>query len=73
MKARDIRVDWRVSKRFSHDRYLLSKGLCLNVPPVGTIYSGDYSELLQTDSQPPWEECWEGGTPLLDYPLPNAA
>lgn len=73
LRKRGVSTEWRVGKRFSHDRFLITRDVCLNVPPVGTIYQGGYSELLPTSNLPPWDEWWTDAVPLEDAPMPADA
>jgi hypothetical protein len=46
-----------------HDRFIVTKGKAWNVPPLNTIFKGDYSEFTLTQP-PPFETWWAKGTPL---------
>ncbi len=61
-----ITVEWRTippPDRDWHDRYIVTRGKAWNVPPVGAIFTGKYSEFTPT-SAPPFEEWWKKGTPV---------
>jgi hypothetical protein len=66
MKELGIAVEWRIvqtADRTWHDRFIVTRGKALNVPPLNTIYKGDYSEFARTD-RPPFESWWNTGKPL---------
>ena len=48
-----------------HDRWIVSDKVCYNVPPVDTMFMGQYSELKQTAYRPPFAQWWEKGLDLL--------
>ncbi|MGH7381118.1 MAG: DEAD/DEAH box helicase [Candidatus Methylomirabilales bacterium] len=64
MARKSISAEWRVLKEFSHDRYIVSKNLCYNVPPINSLLRGSYSEILLTPNRPPFEGWWEIATPI---------
>jgi hypothetical protein len=58
-----ISVEWRVVEREDqefHDRFIVTKGKAWNVPPINTLYKGDYSEISET-VRPPFEKWWAKG------------
>lgn len=66
MAAAGISVEWRVVEtrdRDWHDRFIVTKGTAWNVPPVNSLYKGDYSEIAETQP-PPFNEWWEKGAPI---------
>jgi hypothetical protein len=66
MKNLGITVEWRYvpePDRDWHDRFIVTKSETWNVPPVGTILKGSYSEFKPT-TPPPFEEWWEKGAPV---------
>lgn len=46
-----------------HDRFIITRGKAWNVPPLNTIFKGDYSQFTRAD-MPPFEAWWDKGTPL---------
>jgi hypothetical protein len=53
-----------------HDRWIVSDKICYNVPPVDTMFMGQYSELKQTTYRPPFAQWWEKGYDLIEqWPL----
>lgn len=71
MSNRGIIAELRViiDKEFrhgTHDRWIIGKNICYNVPPVNTIYKGQASEIKQTSNRPPFDEWWSIGLPLLE-------
>jgi hypothetical protein len=66
MATLGIEAEWRVIERSDqefHDRFIVTKGKAWNVPPVNTLYKGDYSEITATTA-PPFETWWARGKPL---------
>ena len=69
MGHRGIEAEWRVipAKDMEwHDRFILGggRGQAWNVPPVNTLYKGDYSEASKTPARPPFDRWWQSGRPL---------
>jgi hypothetical protein len=67
LAALGIASSWRIvpdRDRMWHDRFIVTANKAWNVPPINTIYKGDYSELFRTDIRPPFEEWWNLGTEL---------
>lgn len=46
-----------------HDRFIIGRGEAWNVPPLNTIFKGDYSQFTRTPP-PPFEAWWAKGAPL---------
>jgi len=42
-----------------HDRWIISKNLCYNMPSTDTVSRGQYSEVKRTANYPPFDEWWE--------------
>jgi len=66
MKTLGITVEWRIvqtADRAWHDRFIVTRDKTWNVPPLNTIYKGDYSEFTRTQ-RPPFEDWWAKGAPL---------
>jgi hypothetical protein len=60
----EIRVVAAPDRDF-HDRFIIGKGEAWNVPPLNTVFKGDYSQLARTDA-PPFEKWWLKGVALGD-------
>lgn len=61
-----ITAEWRVVDKADqdfHDRFIVSKDRAWNVPPIDTLYIGDYSEISETTA-PPFEKWWAKGKKL---------
>ncbi|MFC2038981.1 DEAD/DEAH box helicase, partial [Chloroflexota bacterium] len=71
LNSKGINAEWRILVKFSHDRYLLSKNYCFNVPPVNSWFRNQYSEVLETKNRPPFEEWWEEGKPIENITVTN--
>jgi len=59
--------EWRVVEnqdRAWHDRFIVTKHRSWNVPPVNTLFKGDYSEAFSTTERPPFEDWWKRGVPV---------
>jgi hypothetical protein len=58
MRQRGITAEWRIiepAKMDWHDRFILGRRQAWNVPPVNTLFKGDYSEASRTPKRPPFE------------------
>ncbi|MDO9463682.1 MAG: ORF6N domain-containing protein [bacterium] len=42
-----------------HDRWIISKNLCYNIPSTDTVRRGQYSEVKRTANFPPFNNWWE--------------
>jgi hypothetical protein len=63
MATLGITVEWRTippPDREWHDRYIITRGKAWNVPPVGAIFTGKYSEFTPT-AAPPFKDWWQKG------------
>ena len=49
-----------------HDRWIVTKDACWNVPSVDTILIGQYAEIKDTEYRPPFDEWWNSALDLLD-------
>lgn len=58
-------TDVRIRNSF-HDRWIISRNVCYNMPSVDTIMRGQYSEIKETEHKPPFEEWWEASTDIMD-------
>ena len=67
MENKGITAEWRVAdtrvEGDLHDRWLLDAKSRYNLPPVNSFYKSQYSELLQTDAEPPVERWWSDSEP----------
>jgi len=50
-------VDKKVSSAF-HDRWIISKGFCYNLPSTDTVARGQYTEVKKTTNIPPFDSWW---------------
>jgi hypothetical protein len=65
MAAKGVPAEWRVdSQRDWHDRWLVDDKNATNMPPVNTLFKGDYSEMLPSSQRPPLETWWSRSQPL---------
>lgn len=53
-----ISAEWQILQEFSHDRFIVSKNHCYNVPPINSLLRGQYSEISETPNRPPFEQWW---------------
>jgi hypothetical protein len=68
LAARGASAEWRVdaqADRDWHDRWLLGGDVAYNMPPVNTLFKGDYSEMLPTPNRPPVDEWWSRAQSLI--------
>ncbi|MDA0525798.1 hypothetical protein [Methanococcoides alaskense] len=70
MKNRGIDAECRVildkgTFHDIHDRWIISKDLIYNVPPINSIYKGQFSEINITNKMPPFEKWWDSATELF--------
>lgn len=65
LAAKGISVEWRVdeTQRDWHDRFLVHGGGSLNMPPINTLFKGDYSEIYVSKQRPPIQEWWDRSSP----------
>jgi len=48
-----------------HDRWIISENICYNLPPINTIYQGQYAEIKLTKNTPPFENWWTNSHDIL--------
>lgn len=71
LKSADIRWELRVItdsvlKSSIHDRWIISKGRCFNVPSPDTIERGQFSEIKETTYRPPFEDWWSKSVDIIE-------
>lgn len=71
LKNRGINIELRVIcdeglLRKIHGRWIISRGICFNIPPVNSIYQGQYDEIKETENIPPFEVWWKQGVSMLE-------
>lgn len=49
-----------------HDRWILSRNTCFNIPSPDIIARGQYSEIKKTTNRPPFDEWWNNGINIID-------
>ena len=64
LKNKGISAEWRILREFTHDRFIISKNRCYNVPPINSLLRGQYSEISQTPNEPPFKQWWEKAMPI---------
>lgn len=64
LSNKGIAAEWRILREFSHDRFIISKNRCYNVPPINSLLRGQYSEISQTPNEPPFKQWWEKAIPI---------
>ncbi|MFC1872595.1 DEAD/DEAH box helicase [Chloroflexota bacterium] len=64
LKTKGIDSDWKVLKEFAHDRFIISRNNCYNIPPVNSWLKGSYSEILPTSNKPPFQQWWTQATSM---------
>lgn len=70
LQSRGINMEFRVIcddalLRKIHGRWIISKGICFNIPPINSIYQGQYDEIKETENIPPFEKWWKQGVNML--------
>jgi hypothetical protein len=68
MATLGISAEWGVvpkADRTWHDRYLITRDQSWNVPPVNTVFKGDFSEATLTPTRPPFMDWWAHAKPLI--------
>lgn len=68
VQRKGITAEWRVLPGFAHDRFIISKNACYNVPPVNSLLRGSYAEVLETPNRPPFDDWWAKAAPIEDIP-----
>ncbi|MGH2612778.1 MAG: GmrSD restriction endonuclease domain-containing protein [Rhabdochlamydiaceae bacterium] len=53
-------------KSSMHDRWMLSKNICFNIPSPDTVARGQYSEIKITENRPPFDEWWSKTLDIVD-------
>jgi hypothetical protein len=48
-----------------HDRWIISKYKCFNIPSPDIIARGQYSEITKTDNRPPFEKWWDESLDII--------
>jgi hypothetical protein len=64
LKQKGIVAEWRTLPDFAHDRFIITKSACYNVPPINSLLKGSYSEILKTPNRPPFDEWWKKASPI---------
>ncbi|QLH08562.1 GmrSD restriction endonuclease domain-containing protein [Candidatus Nitrosotenuis sp. DW1] len=49
-----------------HDRWILSKNNCYNIPSADTVARGQYSEIKATENKPPFEDWWTKSLDIIN-------
>ncbi len=67
---RGINIEFRVICKSEllqsiHDRWIISENTCFNIPPINSIYQGQYAEIIETTTMPPFQDWWKEGMDLL--------
>ncbi|MFH1367939.1 MAG: DUF262 domain-containing protein [Elusimicrobiota bacterium] len=70
LKNRDITCGLRIicdnkTKSSIHDRWIITKNSCFNLPSPDVIARGQYSEINKTTSIPPFDEWWKNSLDII--------
>lgn len=70
LTTRGINIEFRIIctselLQSIHDRWIISENICFNVPPINSIYQGQYAEIIETTTIPPFQDWWKEGMDLL--------
>lgn len=49
-----------------HDRWIISKNECYNVPSTDVIARGQYSEVKKTENRPPFDNWWQASVDIIE-------
>ncbi len=49
-----------------HDRWILSKNSCFNIPSPDTVARGQYSEIKATENRPPFDDWWARSLDIIN-------
>ena len=70
MKNKKINTNFRIITDNSiadiHDRWLISKNICFNLPSINTIDRGQFSEIKVTENMPPFDEWWKKSKDIVN-------
>lgn len=71
MKNKGVTCELRVIvdsklKSSIHDRWILSKNSCYNIPSADTVARGQYSEIKLTENRPPFEDWWAKSLDIIN-------
>ena len=50
-----------------HDRWIISKNICFNLPSPEILARAQYSEIKRTTSTPPFGEWWDNSIEILTH------
>ena len=64
LEQKGVTAEWRVLSGFAHDRFIITKSVCYNDPPINSLLKGSYSEILKTPNRPPFDEWWGKAAPI---------
>ncbi len=67
LNNKGINTEWKILKGFSHDRFIMSKNRCYNVPPLNSLLRGQYSEISLTPNEPPFMNWWQQAISINEY------
>ncbi len=70
MKNRGVKASCRVITdkiviNSIHDRWIIGNKTSYNIPPINSIYKGQYAEFNPTSQRPPFKEWWDKSKDLL--------
>lgn len=58
-------IDKNIIKQI-HGRWILSENFCYKIPPINSIFMGQYDEITMTRNTPPFEMWWKEGKDILE-------
>jgi len=69
MEKNNIKCDFKVMNKNDesqiHDRWIITLDNCFNIPSPDVIARGQYSEIKETVSRPPFENWWRKGLDII--------
>jgi len=69
LSNKGIDAEWRILRGFSHDRFIINKNVCYNVPPINSLLQGQYSEISQTPNKPPFGQWWDKAITIDNFQI----
>ena len=54
------------TKSSIHDRWLLGDNIVMNIPSADVVARGQYSEIKETESTPPYESWWDESIDIVN-------
>jgi hypothetical protein len=66
LSKKGVTAEWRVLPEFAHDRFIITRSVCYNIPPINSLLKGSYSEILETPNRPPFDRWWQQASAITE-------